>query len=379
MNQSTELTSEDHLRINVLMAQADAVRIDEHAMRVVGRTGQREWSVQLHPRGADYRYLQTVRRLLSELVLGQPFSFPVYIKRWSRSGSLGGIKPRHLLKLGEPEAVRAVAMLPGLDEEVAELAWWADSSPEVARSLLENCGGATSLGQKLAEFLIDHLAFEDDAEAEMETVRQLLRPGLLSQSAIEKLWARRLRKPQYRVGFLQQAADRLLEPEAAHPQFALHQEALRQLSTQGNAIAAALYRLLDAPGQTFLRECQVLIENPLDQAVICEAANALGEYLQLLERDQMQRDLEAIVETATRDANQPGSAAHDVVALDTQLAPLVTSLQILAGVSERIYYATFARTTASGTLLRRKLLPISRPLVTHIERLRYARDSKAIG
>lgn len=367
---TNELTSEDHLRLNVLMAQVDAVRIDENAMRVIGRAGERQWTVQLHPRGAEYGYLQNVRRLLSELVLGQPSGFPVYIRRWSRSGPLAGIKARQLLKLGEPEAVLAVAHLPELDAELAELAWWAEPSPEVARALLEAMGAATPLGCRLAEFLVDHLAFEDDPEAEMETVRQLLRPGLLHQAAVDKLWSRRELKPQYRVGFLQEAADRLPEPEPPHPLLAAHRSALEALRDKGNAVAANLCLLLDAQGQTFLRECRALLEHAVDQSVVSAAANVLGDYLGRDHRESAKRDLGEIVDAArgARVADDP--QWREVAALAPELAGMVVASQVLGEVSERIFYALFARTTASGSLLQRKLAPITEPLVAQIEALR---------
>lgn len=373
MSTSSELTSEDHLRLSVLMAQVDAVRVDEGAMCVLGRAGDREWTVQLHPRGAEYRYLHNVRCLLSEIVLGQPSGFPVYIKRWSDSGALSGIKARQLLKLGEPEAVRAVARLPDLEAGLAELAWWADPSPEVARTLLAAMREAGPLGCRLAEYLVDHLAFENDPEAEMETVRQLLRPGLLNPAAVTRLWSRRESKPQYRVGFLQGAADRLPEPEPLHPLLETHGEVLQTLRQQGNAVAATLYRLLDAQGQTFLRESQALLQHAVDQSVVCAGANVLGDYLGLVDRDVASRDLQEIVADAVNAVTGTGSSPYrEVAEHHSDLAPLVTSLFILAGVSERIFLELFARSTASGSLLQSKLTPTLRPLIAHIAALRDA-------
>ena len=65
-----ELTNEDTLRLNVLLAnKPQAIRIDESSMTVLGLTRQREVRVQLNPTGRSEPYLRKVRELLSGHVL----------------------------------------------------------------------------------------------------------------------------------------------------------------------------------------------------------------------------------------------------------------------------------------------------------------------
>ncbi|MCP3894158.1 MAG: hypothetical protein GY706_05960, partial [Bacteroides sp.] len=60
-----------------------------------------------------------------------------------------------MLLLGDPEAVVAIAYSRNVSYKIAESAWWAYQSPEIARKLLENKGVATGeLGQNLAQFLL---------------------------------------------------------------------------------------------------------------------------------------------------------------------------------------------------------------------------------
>ena len=80
-----DLSSEDSLRLNVLMANAIAVRIDEGTLTVHGLSeGGEEARVKLSPTCNPDRYVRNVRELLSSTVLGSPGGYPVYLKRWSR-------------------------------------------------------------------------------------------------------------------------------------------------------------------------------------------------------------------------------------------------------------------------------------------------------
>ena len=61
-----ELTAEDSLRLNVMLANAlQAVRIDESSMTVQALSDQGEASVKLNLVGRDDQYLKSVRELLS--------------------------------------------------------------------------------------------------------------------------------------------------------------------------------------------------------------------------------------------------------------------------------------------------------------------------
>ena len=103
-----ELTNEDTLRLNVLLAnKPQAIRIDESSMTVLGLTPQGEVRVKLNPSGRNEPYLRKVRELLSGHVLGSPGGYPVYLKRWTRMGQMRDESLEQLLLLGEPEAVVA--------------------------------------------------------------------------------------------------------------------------------------------------------------------------------------------------------------------------------------------------------------------------------
>ena len=112
-----ELSSEDNLRLNVLLRNKPlAIRIDESSMILYGLSEKGEAKVQLNPTCRDDHYLRIVRELLSGHVLGSPGGYPVYLQRWTRMGQTRDENLEHLLLLGEPEAVIAVACATGLTD-----------------------------------------------------------------------------------------------------------------------------------------------------------------------------------------------------------------------------------------------------------------------
>ena len=108
-----ELSAEDNLRLNVLLAQElHAVRIDESKMIVYALTGKGEAKVPLNPTGKDEAYIKEVKALFSTHVMGSPGGYPVYLKRWTRMGQARDESLAQLLLLGEPEAVVAAVHAP---------------------------------------------------------------------------------------------------------------------------------------------------------------------------------------------------------------------------------------------------------------------------
>ncbi|HEY5789451.1 MAG TPA: sulfur reduction protein DsrS [Gammaproteobacteria bacterium] len=356
------LASEDSLRLNVLLTQAQAVRIDERGPTVVGLAGSRELRVQLHPQGREDAYLLAVRRLLANLVIGHPGGFPVFIRRWLRGGQLENLRTADLLKLGEPEAVLAAAAAPGIDDEVARRAWWACPSAAVARALLGNpVLPRDGLKPELAAWLAEHLPFEQDDEAIMQTLRLVAAPGLLPPALRERLWRRGSELPAYRVGFLLAAPGDL--PEQRPPR-AGQEEAAALAEEAGSApLAALLAHALDGPGQAFLAACDGVLGNPSDREIISPLLNLLGAYAAAAGFPGEPPDtVEQLAEGADAALADAATDAAGVVARLPQLAAEVRALVLLAGANEALCYAVFARSTATGTLLRDKLATVLQPL-----------------
>lgn len=371
-----ELSAEDALRLNVLLANdLYAVRIDESAMTLYGFSERGESRVRLNPTCRDETYIRRVREALSSHVLGSPGGYPIYLRRWTRMGQARDDSLEKLLLLGEPEAVVAVVHAPGLTDELARRAWWAMPTADNARKMLTRDTVARgSMGPVLAQYLIDYLPFEEEHHAMIESVRLILQPGLVDADTRLRIWNKARSKNTYYVGFLLAIPDELPEPEPAHPARDDVRQRLIELMTRGNVYARLLHRLLDTPGQTFLKTAETVLRKPNNQDVMVALMEAIREYF--LDAACPGARLQDIAEI---DA-QVGIRCSDCTRCEPHLAELLQTLPeaealvraalSLSAVGERLVAPVFARTDAIGTVMRRKLEPITQPLLKQLAVLR---------
>lgn len=360
------LSNEDHLRLSVLVKNVTAVRIDESAMVVYGLSERGEAKVALNPTCRAEQYLRLVREFLSGVALGSPGGYPLHLKRWTRMGQARDTRLAELLMLGEPEAIAAVVCAPGLTDELARRAWWAAPHADNARRMLERaCVAQSAMGKALAAHLVEHLPFEEDSRTMIESVRLVLQPGLIDDATRRHIWDSGARRNAYRVGFLLADPDDLPESRPARTDYALHAARLAALAQDGNRFAALAALLLDRPGQTFLAICDAILRQPADQAVVVALLNVIAAYFQpaaLVTADA--RDIAAIVAAAER-LCADGGADPALAALLREAPDLtrdIAAMLTLARVSDEIVTPILAQTTAVGSLMRRKLEPVTTPI-----------------
>jgi len=366
-----ELSQEDVLRLNVLLAsKPQAIRIDESSMTVNALSDRGEAKVRLNPSGRSDQYLRRVREMLSGHVLGSPGGYPVYLQRWTRMGQMRDGSLEHLLLLGEPEAVVAVVCAAGLTEELARRAWWAMPDAENARRMLANAEIARSaLGKTLAEYLIDYLPFETEQEVMIESVRLVLQPGLASEHAIESLWRKAHRKNAYYVGFMAAIPDGLPEDGAERPDRESHRAVLEELASSGNAVAVLLLRTLGASGQSYLATAARVLEKPGTQGVITEALVVVARYFSDMRPEGLPDEpLESLVAEADRYCTGGGAEPAVRACLEElpALLPEIRAMRILSGLGYGVLRPVLRDTTAIGSLMRRKLEPVLKPLIEQV-------------
>lgn len=389
----SELTPEDALRLNVLLAgEIQAIRIDEANMTVLGLSPRGEAAVKLHPVGRSDQYLRLVRELLAGHAIGSPGGYPVYIQRWTRMGQARDKGLDRLLLLGEPEAAVSVAYSNGLTDELARRAWWAMPTADNARRMLEReCVAQGKMGKILADYLIEHLPFENKPHLIIDTVRIVLQPGLADEATRRRLWGKGSHDSAYHVGFLECLPDGL--PESLPPRAVGEtlQPKLAMLVAQGNPYAAQLERTLSGPGQAFLKTSEEVLRSPADQDVVIALLNAMAAYFAAVRPAGCGGNaVDAILADAPQGCSDPlraiaraesyaaalcageaqSAGLRELLDAAPELAGEVRAMLALACMDEGVARPVLARTTAAGTLMRKKLEPVTIPILQQLAVLR---------
>lgn len=359
-----DLSAEDNLRLNVLLAQnLHAVRIDESKMTVFALTDKGEAKVPLNPNCKDEKYIKLVKAVLSTHVMGSPGGYPVFLKRWTRMGQARDESLAQLLMLGEEEAVVAAVHAAGLTDELAERAWWAMPTAENARRMLEKeavVRGRT--GPVLAEFLLEFLPFEEEQRAIIESVRLVLQPGLISEEEKIKLWKRARAKRSYYVGFLHSVPEDLPEDTHPHAMFDEVREKLKRLCDGGNRFADMILRVYSDRGQRFISTAIEALKKPADQEVVESLLDAIAMYFRSVRPERFTaEDFNAIAHEAEQLCRSDADIRAVLQQLP-QLEPTIRAVLILSCLGVKLVNPIFARTDAIGTMMRKKIKPITDPV-----------------
>ncbi len=370
-----ELSTEDALRLNVLASQADAIRIDEGKMVVYGLQGDQEVKVTLKPTGRHDAYLRRVRELFSTIAIDSPGGYPVFLQRWTRMGQVDHGRLRQLLRLGEEEAAVAVACAPGLDDQLARLVWWAAHGSEVARKMLAREAVVEGeMGGVLARFLIEFLPFEESPFDLLESVRLVLQPGLIDEQQRERLWAAGRRKAAYRVGFL------LADPAMLPAGVDARQESMNEMARVSSGQPADIDGLaefrswLSAPSaRVWFTTAAEVIDQLAQPEVAVALMVAIGDRLapvRSLLPAQLQQPRPLLEVLADSDSSVDTVALPGWQDDDRPTSrELLRALVALSQVGEHSLDVILAQTDAVGTVLRRRLAPLTGPLQSILQQM----------
>ncbi len=373
---TNELAPEDSLRLNVLMA-ADpvlAVRIDEAAMTLHALTAGGEARVRLHPRGRPDQYLARVREFLGGHALDSPGGYPVYLQRWTRMGQTSDRNLEALLRLGEPEAVVAVAQAPGLTDELAQRVWWCQPTMEIARWMLDKDAVVHgAMGKVLADFLVEHLPFEEDPDARLQTIRLVLHGRLVDDATVARLWRQARGTPYYYVGFLESRPDDLPADRPARADHAEVAIAVQALVDGGNAWAERYLSLLTPNGQTWLHAVAEVLARPATPAILRALLDAVGRRFRIIgesmRRDRFE-DLQAAAHALAHGKAEAPPDLQALIAAQPHAREGIEAMLLLASLTRDVADPWLVRNTAVGALMRRKLDPLAAPIAQALERLR---------
>jgi hypothetical protein len=372
-----QLANEDNLRINVLLAQKPyAIRINESTMTLYAMTARGDATIQLNPTVKDEQYLRWVRELLSMKVTGSPGGYPVFMKRWTRMGHTHNTL-EHMLLLGEPEAIVAVAYAPQITHEIARRAWWAFPTTDIARHLLEHSDVvAGELGKELAEYLLEFLPFEERQLDIVDSVRLCLQGDLVDESTRLALWKRAKRKNPYYVGFMH--GDPELIPDAQ--QLSKHYDTIKAACEPlgDNIYAQHLLKALSLIGQKWLETLKQALHKPVDQDVVISLLQALDKFFPLPFADYRGvRDVSLADARAKQACENPQSLNDEALqALVAHLKQqphaneslaLLEALLFLGQLGEDSLITFFGGNDSVGSVMRRRLQPLTTRVIARVE------------
>jgi hypothetical protein len=336
------LNPEDILKLNVLVATSIAIRIDVYQLSVIGLNAKyQEQVIKLQPSGKSEAYLKAVKKMLTEKVLGAMGGYPSYLKRWSRMGQVGALNLASLLKLGEVEAVIAVANASNLDKSLLNLTWWCatntDNQAEIGRFLLTKPFVLeTQTGRDISHYLLEFLPFLEDVEELIETCNLILQAELISSESKAVLWKQGVRKTAFLVGFLERNAGYL--PNDNHLQAKQYPE-------------AELAKVASEQGQIFLQTVSHILKKINQEYILYRVLDVLGQYL-AHPFIQPLDNIEALNRQAQAVAKQLGMDEH----------PKVVARLLLAGVSEHLVIRTISAHNLTGSAIRKKLSFVLNPV-----------------
>ena len=371
-----ELSSEDNLRLNVLMVAnpVQAVRIDEGAMTLYALTENGEARIQLHPNCRADQYISRVKEFLGGHALGSPGGYPVYLQRWTRMGQTSDKNLEALLLLGEPEAIVAVAHAPSLTDELARRAWWCQPSMEVARWMLEKDAVVQGkMGKVLADFLIEHLPFEENPDARMHTIRLVLYGKLADEQTTAKLWRMAKGVPYYFIGFLEFLPHELPADQPSRSDEAEASRLLKPMAERGNVFAESFLSLLSANGQTWLKAVSEVLARPSTSLVVYALLDAISRYFYATGYPVKTENLDELFAEAKAMASGEHAAPlalQEVLSAAPQYRQNIEAMLALSGLTGKTADPWLLRNTAVGALMRRKIEPLVAPVSQAVQILR---------
>ena len=342
------LTAEDTLRLNVLITTCVAIRIDVYKLVVVGLTqDKKEQTITLNPMTDSNKIIQSVQKLLVSKVLGSMGGYPSYLKRWSRMGQVGSTNLKSLLKIGNIEAVVAVANSKNLDDKALDLVWWCatntDQQAEIGRFLLtRDFVVKHSVAKQIADYLLEFLPFTNDTTQLIDTVNLLLQEDLISQTAKDKLWKQGQRKTAFLVGFIERMQGNLPNNNNAIAQ----DENIKELASVNSE-----------QGQILLQTIAHILKKINQEHVLYRTLEVLGNYLSH-PMIQSLSDIEQLQIQAQTVAKQLGLEDRRIKAR-----------LLLAGVSEHLVVSTISAHSLAGSAIRKKLTHTLTPIQNTLELL----------
>jgi len=210
------------------------------------------------------------------------------------------------------------------------------------------------------------------------TIKMLvpLQGDLITQDEREKLWARAKRRNPFYVGFLHADPSHIPSNRSCCAKYNVLSKTLSPLIQANNIYAKTLLELLDAKGQRWLETIILSLRKPVDQDVVISLFIAIGKYFDLplhtLRLDNRgTRSIDIAIEHSRAVCKQPDNDELKALmsSLDKTDHVLVEAMLLLAQMGEHTLIPIFSGNESVGTVMRKRLLPLTNPLIEKINTL----------
>jgi hypothetical protein len=147
------------------------------------------------------------------------------------------------------------------------------------------------------------------------------------------------------------------------------QTSLSPLVAKGNQIATQLVRTTSGSGQTFLETCERVLRKPSNQEVVNTLFEVIAGYFESIRPDDYDDDMNilSLIERASNLCetceDTTSVERREVLAVLPEMQDAVKAMLILSGLGYSVLRPIFSRTTAIGSLMRKKLSPLTGPIL----------------
>jgi hypothetical protein len=150
---------------------------------------------------------------------------------------------------------------------------------------------------------------------------------------------------------------------------------LEKLIEAGNPFARQLCRLLSSAGQTWLAGARTVLKKPANQDVMVELLHAIADYSACLQTGNERRtDIDVIFsvvdELIDGHLQIPGDTDNwleSMINTVPDALPKARAMLFLSMLDEPVIDPVFSKTDAIGTVMRKKMQPVSEPIQEQIE------------
>jgi hypothetical protein len=150
------------------------------------------------------------------------------------------------------------------------------------------------------------------------------------------------------------------------------QQPLQQLAETENQLAPVLLQVFQQQGQAWLKTAEQVLQKPANQDVVVALFEAIESYFKHIRpHEEKRRDINQITDEVSQlcTCEQDSLFQQDITVIKQtipQIEPALKSLLTLSCVGEQLVAPVFAKTDSVGSVMRRKLEPISNPLAKHL-------------